>query len=66
MQAQDVGLDWAKGWVMQTTNVSTAHGVDTDASKNVYVTGVFQGTVDFNPGPGVFNLTSAGSHDMYV
>jgi hypothetical protein len=63
---EDVGLDWAKGWVMQTTNVSTAHAVDTDANKNVYVTGAFQGTVDFNPGAGVFNMTSAGGFDVYV
>jgi hypothetical protein len=30
-----------------------------DASGNVYTTGYFQDTVDFDPGPGVFNLSSS-------
>jgi len=30
-------------------------------SGSVYATGIFVNTVDFNPGPGTFNLTSGGS-----
>lgn len=37
-----------------------------DDSGNVYYTGYFHGTVDFDPGPGVYNLTSAGSLDMFL
>src|SRR5690606_27909130 len=29
-------------------------------NNNVYVTGVFSGTVDFDPGAGTFNLTGPG------
>jgi YD repeat-containing protein/probable HAF family extracellular repeat protein len=37
-----------------------------DDSGIVYAGGRFEGTVDFDPGPGVFELTSAGSSDLVV
>ena len=41
-------------------------GVAADSMGNAYVTGTFGATVDFDPGPGVFNLTSAGGSDIFV
>ena len=35
-------------------------------ANNVYVTGTFGQTADFDPGSGVANLTSAGDHDVFV
>ena len=35
-------------------------------SNNIYVTGLFQLTTDFDPGPGVEEHTSAGHYDIYL
>lgn len=37
-----------------------------DAQGNIFTTGYFYVTVDFDPGTGIFNLTSAGSRDVFV
>jgi gliding motility-associated-like protein len=37
-----------------------------DNAGNAYVTGNFEGTYDFNPGPGINNLTSPLGLDMFV
>ena len=37
-----------------------------DASGNIFITGSFTQSPDFNPGLGVFKLTSAGGDDMFV
>ncbi|MEM7372119.1 MAG: SBBP repeat-containing protein [Bacteroidota bacterium] len=37
-----------------------------DSDGNVYVTGSFRGTVDFDPSVDVWNLSSAGDEDIFV
>ena len=37
-----------------------------DANGNVYTTGQFSGTIDFDPGTGIFNLTSAGVANLFI
>lgn len=49
---------WAKKIGGTTTNVSASVAVD--GKGNVYTTGTFTGTADFDPGPGIYNLTSRG------
>lgn len=43
-----------------------ALGTVVDAAGNIYTTGYFTGTVDFNPGPGVYNLITTGGYDAYI
>lgn len=55
---------WAAG--MGSVNDDFARDIVVDQAGNVYVTGAFQGTVDFDPGAGTFNLTAAGDSDVFV
>lgn len=49
-------------WVKQFGNTNS-HGfsisLQTDSSNNIYTSGTFTGTIDFDPGVGTYNLTAA-------
>ena len=51
---------------MGSTGADIGQGIAADASGNVYTTGYFQGTVDFDPNAGTSNLTSGGGNDIFV
>lgn len=55
-------------WVKQmgSTGVDKGTSISVDAKGNVYTTGHFIQTVDFDPGDGVFNMTSAGGSNIFV
>lgn len=64
LQAQVPQLEWAKGLSGTSSTIGTS--VKVDDLGNVYTTGYFIGTTDFDPGAGITNLTSAVSYDIFV
>ena len=54
----------AKG--ISGTNAVFDPSIAIDDNNNVYATGILKGTADFNPGGGVFNLTSNGDNDIFI
>jgi len=60
----DGNFQWAVS--MGGTQDDVPQDVHVDAFGNVFVTGYFSGTADFDPGAGTANLTSNGSSDIYV
>ncbi|MEM9654722.1 MAG: SBBP repeat-containing protein [Actinomycetota bacterium] len=60
----DGQIMWARS--MGGTGHDTGEGVAVTKDGHTYLTGVFRGTADFDPGPGVLNLTSNGHFDVFV
>jgi hypothetical protein len=63
IQAQPT-LQWAKG--MGGTGSERGNSIAVDVSGNVYTVGYFAGTVDFDPGVGIHNLTTSGANDIFI
>ncbi len=56
---------WAKG--MGSGNYDNGNGVSVDSSGHPYITGFFNGTVDFDPSATTFNLVSvSGTNDIFM
>jgi hypothetical protein len=55
-------------WAKQINGIGVEEGfsIAVDFAGNNYVTGRFTNTVDFDPGPGIFNLTSMGDFDIFI
>jgi hypothetical protein len=60
----DGNLQWAKQ--IGKTSYAYGYGIALDGSGGLYITGYFKGTdVDFDPGAGTHNLSSAGNYDVF-
>lgn len=55
---------WVK--TLSGSNSETGRSLAVDADGNVFVTGYFNGTVDFDPGPATFPLSAAGEDDFFI
>ncbi|MBC7865495.1 MAG: SBBP repeat-containing protein, partial [Bacteroidia bacterium] len=51
---------------MGGTSIDCGRSLTIDALDNIYLTGRFAGTADFDPGAGTSNLISNGSDDIFV
>ncbi|OJJ19554.1 hypothetical protein BKI52_22365 [marine bacterium AO1-C] len=57
-------FQWVKGF--GGTGRETNFGFALDNSNNLYLHGLYNATVDFDPGTGTTNKTSAGGNDIYL
>jgi hypothetical protein len=57
-------LIWAKR--IGGSSFDVPESIVTDIANNIYVTGDFSGTVDFDPGSGIVNKTANGGRDIFV
>ena len=57
-------FSWVKG--ISTTKTILLDGTATDSAGNVYITGLFTDTMDFDPGPAVFNLITNIEGDAFI
>jgi hypothetical protein len=57
-------LDWVHG--IGGSTIDLAYQIVQDDTGNVYAVGNFSDTVDFDPGPGVFNLIGNGFLNIFV
>lgn len=56
-------------WAINVTNTSAWENItslNVDASGNVYLTGIFKDTIDFDPGVGTYTLGSTSIRDSYI
>ncbi|MEA3443164.1 MAG: hypothetical protein U9R19_00405, partial [Bacteroidota bacterium] len=62
--AQDPQFEWVKG--IGSTSFDEGKGVTVDDAGNVYTVGSYSGIVDFDPGPGVYNLNAALDGEIFI
>lgn len=59
-------LSWAIGIGGDGYDPDHGHSISLDNSGNVLITGGFQGTVDFDPGTSIFNMSSLSDYSTFI
>ena len=62
----DGNLIWAKKFGGPGDTGPQAFSIDLDPQDNVFIGGLFNNTVDFDPGPGTVNMTSTAHQQSYI
>jgi len=64
----ELGTDGTYLWSKRVggTDEELGRKIAIDVNDNIYISGIFKGTVDFDPGIGVDYRTSNGSNDVFV
>ncbi len=62
----DGNFVWAKSMGGANFDFGASIAIDPGAIRNIYLLGFFSGTVDFDPGSGVTNLTAKGGDDIFL
>lgn len=57
-------LTWVRVWA----GLENSYGLvfTSDNMENIYATNEFWNTIDFDPGPSTYNMTSSGDNDTYI
>lgn len=63
-RAQALDLTWVRSG--GGTALDQSRSMMVDAAGNIYFTGLFNGTADFDPGPGTYNMTASGENEIYI
>lgn len=57
---------WANGIGGISNDQANSIAIDRNGNGDVWTTGQFYNTVDFNPGPDLFNLSTNGNSDIFI
>jgi len=61
----DGGYIWTKQ-IEGTGHNESGNSISIDSSDNIYTTGYFNGTADFDPGVGTTSVASVGEYDIFI
>jgi hypothetical protein len=66
VMGQGIDHEWVNTWGSPTFGQSAPSFITVDPNGYTYVTGRFSGTMDADPGPGVSQLVTAGTENMFL
>jgi hypothetical protein len=62
----DGDFQWVKSWNAGLWSIYSGLAIEVDNENNIYITGTFYPSADFDPGPGIEERISNGGWDYYL